>query len=65
MQPGPTCLTCLPKHGGARDSTFLVTHPMTGHCESCLTSTIAAVSAHHLLHRAPWNKGFISKSMFD
>jgi hypothetical protein len=22
-------LTCLPKHGGARDNTFLFTHPMT------------------------------------
>jgi hypothetical protein len=22
-------LTCLPKHGGARDNKFLVTHPMT------------------------------------
>ncbi|RVE41528.1 hypothetical protein evm_013822, partial [Chilo suppressalis] len=26
--------TCLPKHGGARDSKYLVTHPMTDHCEN-------------------------------
>jgi hypothetical protein len=25
---GTNGLTCLPKHGGARDSKFLVTHPM-------------------------------------
>jgi hypothetical protein len=24
--------TCLPKHGGAFDNTFLVTHPMTDQC---------------------------------
>jgi hypothetical protein len=34
-------LTCLPKHGGARDNIFLVTHPMTGLCEHCLGSAIA------------------------
>ncbi|RVE43287.1 hypothetical protein evm_012046 [Chilo suppressalis] len=50
---GTNGLTCLPKHGGARDSKFLVTHPMTDHCESCLTSTIAAERASHLRHRAP------------
>ncbi|RVE43974.1 hypothetical protein evm_011377 [Chilo suppressalis] len=48
---GTNGLTCLPKHGGARDSKFLVTHPMTDHCESCLTSTIAAERASHLRHR--------------
>ncbi|CAH0403655.1 unnamed protein product [Chilo suppressalis] len=32
---GTNGLTCLPKHGGTRDSKFLVTHPMTDHCESC------------------------------
>ncbi|RVE42287.1 hypothetical protein evm_013052 [Chilo suppressalis] len=31
---GTNGLTCLPKHGGARDSKYLVTHPMTDHCES-------------------------------
>ncbi|RVE51674.1 hypothetical protein evm_003646 [Chilo suppressalis] len=31
---GTNGLTCLPKHGGARDNTFLVTHPMTDQCES-------------------------------
>ncbi|RVE42264.1 hypothetical protein evm_013072 [Chilo suppressalis] len=36
---GTNGLTCLPKHGGTRD---VVTHPMSDHCESCLTSTIAA-----------------------
>ncbi|RVE42481.1 hypothetical protein evm_012866 [Chilo suppressalis] len=50
---GTNGLTCLPKHGGARDSKFLVTHPMTDHCESCLTSTNAAERANHLRHRAP------------
>ncbi|RVE46209.1 hypothetical protein evm_009167 [Chilo suppressalis] len=50
---GTNGLTCLPKHGGARDSKFLVTHPMTDHCESYLTSTIAAERANHLRHRAP------------
>ncbi|RVE42229.1 hypothetical protein evm_013129 [Chilo suppressalis] len=50
---GTNGLTCLPKHGGARDSKFLITHPMTDHCESCLTSTIVAERANHLRHRAP------------
>ncbi|RVE40311.1 hypothetical protein evm_015039 [Chilo suppressalis] len=50
---GTNGLMCLPKHGGARDSKFLVTDPMTDHCESCLTSTIAAERASHLRHRAP------------
>jgi hypothetical protein len=36
-------LTCLPKHGKARDSKFLVTHLMTD--QRCLTSTIARRSA--------------------
>ncbi|RVE42848.1 hypothetical protein evm_012497, partial [Chilo suppressalis] len=31
---GTNGLTCLPKHGGARDSKFLVTHPMTDHYEN-------------------------------
>ncbi|RVE54887.1 hypothetical protein evm_000254 [Chilo suppressalis] len=52
---GTNGLTCLPMHGGARDSKFLVTHPMTAHCESCLISTIAAGRAKHLRHRAPPN----------
>ncbi|RVE48522.1 hypothetical protein evm_006833 [Chilo suppressalis] len=50
---GTNGLTCLPKHGGARDNNFLVTHPMTDLCESCLSSTIAAERANHLRHRAP------------
>ncbi|RVE42536.1 hypothetical protein evm_012816 [Chilo suppressalis] len=50
---GTNGLTCLPKHGGARDRRFLVTHPMTDHCENCLNSTIAAERANHLRHRAP------------
>ncbi|RVE46156.1 hypothetical protein evm_009230 [Chilo suppressalis] len=49
---GTNGLTCLPKHGGAGDSKFLVTHPMTDHCESSLISTIAAERANHLRHRA-------------
>ncbi|RVE53193.1 hypothetical protein evm_002026 [Chilo suppressalis] len=52
---GTNGLTCLPKHGGTRDRRFLVTHPMTDHCESCLTSTIAAERANHLRHRDPHN----------
>jgi hypothetical protein len=36
-------LTCLPKHGGARDNKFLVINQMTDQC--CLTSTIACRSA--------------------
>jgi hypothetical protein len=28
---GTNGLTCLPKHGGARDDKILVTHPMTDH----------------------------------
>ncbi|CAH0405207.1 unnamed protein product [Chilo suppressalis] len=31
---GTNGLTCLQKHGGARDSKFLVTHPMIDLCES-------------------------------
>jgi hypothetical protein len=34
-------LTCLLKHGGARDNTFLVTHPMTD--QRCLTSAISII----------------------
>ncbi|RVE44509.1 hypothetical protein evm_010838 [Chilo suppressalis] len=62
-------LTCLPKHGEARDSKFLVTHPMTDHCESCLTSTIAAERASHLRHRAPHKSSsshnLLHKSLFN
>jgi hypothetical protein len=29
-------LSCLPKHGGARDNKILVTHPMIDFCERCL-----------------------------
>ncbi|RVE52859.1 hypothetical protein evm_002516 [Chilo suppressalis] len=60
---GTNGLTCLPKHGGSRNSKFLVTHPMTDHCESCLTSTIAAERANHLRHRAPHNN-LISLQLF-
>ncbi|RVE46685.1 hypothetical protein evm_008648 [Chilo suppressalis] len=52
---GTNGLTCLPKHGGTRDRRYLVTHPMTDHCESCLNSTITAERANHLRHRAPQN----------
>jgi hypothetical protein len=44
-------LTCLAKHGGARDNTFLVTHPLTDQC--CLASAIAEDIDHgaiKLLH---------------
>ncbi|RVE45953.1 hypothetical protein evm_009426 [Chilo suppressalis] len=51
---GTNGLTCLRKHGGAQDSKFLVTRPMTDHCESFLTSTIAAERANNLHHRAPF-----------
>jgi hypothetical protein len=40
---GTDGLTCLPKHGGARDSKFLITHPMTD--QRCLTSAIARRNA--------------------
>jgi hypothetical protein len=35
---GTNGLTCLPKHGGARDIKFLVTHSMTDQC--CLAYAI-------------------------
>ncbi|RVE54333.1 hypothetical protein evm_001160 [Chilo suppressalis] len=50
---GTNGLTCLPKHRGAHVIKFLVTHPLTDHCGSCLISTIAAERANHLRHRAP------------
>ncbi|RVE40582.1 hypothetical protein evm_014768 [Chilo suppressalis] len=40
------------QHGGTRDRIFLVTQPMTDHCESCLTLTITANRANHQRHRA-------------
>jgi hypothetical protein len=40
---GTNGLTCLPKHGGARDNKFLVTHPMTDRC--CFASAIVRRSA--------------------
>jgi hypothetical protein len=36
---GTVGLTCLPKHAGARDNKFLVTHPMTD--QRCFASVIA------------------------
>ncbi|RVE48863.1 hypothetical protein evm_006513 [Chilo suppressalis] len=58
---GTNALKCLPKHGGTlffliQDRRFLVTHPITNHCESCLTSTIAAERANHLHHRTSPDK---------
>jgi hypothetical protein len=35
---GTNGLTCLPKHRGAGDNKFLVTHPMTNQC--CFASAI-------------------------
>ncbi|CAG9791708.1 unnamed protein product [Diatraea saccharalis] len=49
---GTNGLTCLPKHEVARDNNFLVTHPVTDHCESCLTTTIAGRGAYRLRQRA-------------
>jgi hypothetical protein len=40
---GTNGLTCLPKHGGARDNKFMVIHPMTN--QRCLTSAIVRWSA--------------------
>ncbi|RVE44724.1 hypothetical protein evm_010628, partial [Chilo suppressalis] len=57
-------LTCLPKHGGTRDRTFLVTHPMTDHCESCLTSTIVAERANRL-RRKPITAELVKKVVVD
>jgi hypothetical protein len=51
---GTDGLTCLPKHGGARDNGFLVTHPMTD--QRCLTLAIARRSA---LTTDPSASGFI------
>jgi hypothetical protein len=47
---GTNGLACYPKHGRARGTKFLVTHPMTD--QSCLTSTIACQSALNAGHRA-------------
>jgi hypothetical protein len=44
---------CLPKHGEARNNKFSVTHPITDHCEHCLTSAIAH-RAHWLSHKASY-----------
>jgi hypothetical protein len=52
---GTNRLTCLPKHGGARDSKFLVTHPMTD--QRCLTFALARRSA---LTAGPSNNIIIS-----
>jgi hypothetical protein len=40
---GTNGLTCLPKHGGTRDDTFFVTHPITD--QLSLTSAVARRSA--------------------
>jgi hypothetical protein len=50
---GISSLTCFPKHGGARDNKFLVTHPMTDLYEQCLGSAIARWAHWPLNHRAP------------
>jgi hypothetical protein len=47
----PNGLRCLPKHGGARDSKFLVTHPMTDECS--LASAITRRARPPRGHRAP------------
>jgi hypothetical protein len=39
---GTDALTCLPKHGGALDNKFLVTHPTTD--QRCLSSVIAVLA---------------------
>jgi hypothetical protein len=49
---GTNGLMCLPKHGGARDNKFLVTHPMTGLCEHCLGPAIARRAQLPRGHRA-------------
>jgi hypothetical protein len=48
---GTNGLTCLPKHGGSRDSKFLVTHLMTD--QRCLTLAIARGSALNATPAAP------------
>ncbi|CAG9783696.1 unnamed protein product [Diatraea saccharalis] len=45
---GTNGLTWLPKHGVARDNNFLVTHPVTDPCESCLTTRIAGRGAYNV-----------------
>ncbi|RVE42892.1 hypothetical protein evm_012447 [Chilo suppressalis] len=48
---GSNGLTCLPKHGGTRDSKFLVTHPMTDHCET--KEEYFAIVGNPLAHFSP------------
>ncbi|CAG9794896.1 unnamed protein product [Diatraea saccharalis] len=48
-------LTCLPKHGVARDNIFFVTHPVADPCESCLRTTIVVRGVYLLHHRATYN----------
>jgi hypothetical protein len=40
---GNNGLTCLPKHGGARDIKFLITHPMTD--QRCTIASRSALTA--------------------
>jgi hypothetical protein len=56
---GTNGLTCLPKHGAARDNKFLVTHPKTGHWDRCLASAIARRAHWPLDHRAPHRPSFL------
>jgi hypothetical protein len=44
---GTNGLTCLPKHGDARDNTFLVTPPMTDLCECFLAFAITRERTDH------------------
>jgi hypothetical protein len=58
-------LTCLPKHGRARDNKFLVTHPMIGNYERCLASAIARWAHWPLDHRAHPNTRSATRSLED
>jgi hypothetical protein len=43
-EAGTYGLPCLPKHGGAGECKFLVTHPMTDHCDRMLSALTALPS---------------------
>jgi hypothetical protein len=51
---GTNSLTCIPKHGGARDSKFLVTHPMTD--QRCAGLSSSSIIYQNLLLKLSYNK---------
>jgi hypothetical protein len=62
---GTNGLTCLPKHGRARDFTYLVIHPLIDLSERCLTFSIALTtglssSSFHISHEMPYRSTWIA-----